>query len=450
MADTAPKVCGINAALDEAKAGIDTLKQSIQAGVESIGDLGSLADTIKSKLQEVNIPQVPSVNLQEELANLPNLDPDAYAAKVAELKAKFGDAMTAAGHDLDAIIKKIPKPVGLAGDDNKDIFAGLNALTDKIGAAFKAAQEELSQLNIESVVSDICKDVPNMEVPIITEEVKTVDPQNPQKETVTVVVVPQPPEIKADPPKTPQKNPVRETPPSPPPAPTAATVQTGASKGKFSFDFNQAKLEAACGKEAGKWFSYLEEMLPKYNITTPERVAAFCANVTVETKWVLLEEDGRYSAKTLYTMLNPKQSRFPTLEDAQALVNKGREAIMNVIYSNRMLNGPPETGDGFKYRGRGLKQLTGKDNYTRASKAFFGDDRLVTNPDQVVSDKNIAVETGCWYYKTTNIASYADKQDWGACASLVNFGKPNGDPAKIFGYNDRVKLTEKAYAAFKG
>ena len=149
-------------------------------------------------------------------------------------------------------------------------------------------------------------------------------------------------------------------------------------------------------------------------------------------------------------MLNPKKSRFPTLADAEELVKKGREAIMNVIYANRMLNGAPETGDGFKYRGRGLKQLTGKDNYIRASKSFFGDDRLVKNPDQVLTDKNIAVETGCWYYKTANIAAYADKKDWGACASLVNFGRPDGEPGKIFGYNDRIKFTEKAYAVFKG
>ena len=68
----------------------------------------------------------------------------------------------------------------------------------------------------------------------------------------------------------------------------------------------------------------------------------------------------------------------------------------------------------------------------------------------MLTDKNIAVETGCWYYKTANIAAYADKKDWGACASLVNFGRPDGEPGKIFGYNDRIKFTEKAYAVFKG
>lgn len=444
MADT-PKVCGINAALDEAKAGIDSLKDKLKAGVDSIGDVGALAETIKNKLAEVNVPQVPSINLQQELANLPNLTPDEYAAKVADLKEKFGSAMKAAGQDLDAIINKIPKPAGLASGDAKDPFAGLNALADKIGAKFKEAQEQLSQLNIESVVGDICKDVPNMEVVVVTETRKIVDPQNPQKEKTVEVQVAKPPVVKADPPKTPQKDPVKETPPS-----------TAPAKG-FTFEFTQAKLQQACGiygKAAAKWHSYLAEMLPKYNVTTPERVAAFVANVSVETNWTLFEEDGRYSPDLMYNKLNPTlktgQRRFPTLEDARALAARGREAIMNYLYANRMLNGPPESGDGFKYRGRGLKQLTGKDNYIRASKAFFNDDRLVQNPDQVVSDKNICVETACWYFKTVNMNPYADKQDWGACAALVNAGNAAADPKKVLGYNDRVELSKKAYAVFKG
>jgi putative chitinase len=440
MADNkSSPVCGINASLDEAKAAIDSLKGQIAAGVNSIGNLGDIAETIKSKLAEVNIPQVPITNLQQELANLPNLSPE---AKVAELKQKFGAAMKEAGQDLDEVIGKIPKPAGLTVDGDKDIFAGLAALNDKLGKAFQEAQQQLSQLNIESIVGDICKGVPNLEIPEVTETQVIVDPQNPQKQQEVVVPVPQTPTVNPDPPKQPQKDPVVESKPKAPPA------------GGFTFAFTADKLQAACGAEAAKWHSYLSEMLPKYNITTPERVAAFCANVTVETNWKLLEENCNYGANFLYNSLNPGKKRFPTLEDAQALVAKGKEAIANVIYGNRMLNGPPETGEGYKYRGRGLKQLTGKDNYTRASKVFFGDDRLVTNPDQVVTDKNIAVETGCWYYKTVNIASYADKKDWGACAALVNLGRPiksNEDATKIvIGYNKRVELAQKAYNTFNG
>lgn len=436
MANT-PKVCGINAALDEAKAGIDALKSKLSAGVESIGDVGALANTIKNKLSEVNIPQVPSVNLQQELANLPNLSPDEYAAKVAELKAKFGDAMKASGQNLDDIIKKIPKPAGVDGVGDKDIFSGLNALSDKVGAAFRNAQEQLSKLNIESVVGDICKDVPNLEVETKTEERVIVDPQNPQREVKVVVEVPVPPVEKPTAPKTPQKDPVKEKPPSEPPA------------NGFTFNFTKEKLVAAAGKDAAQWYDAMVEMLPKYNITTPERVAAFLGNCRTETGWKILSENLNYGAKYLFEHLNPGRIRFPTYEDA-VKVERQAEKIANIIYmvGRKLLD--PQPGDGWKYRGRGLIQLTFKENYLRASKAIYGDDRLVKNPDTVATDKNTAIETACYYFKRTNVNAWADKQDWGNCRSITNAGSPGKDPSKIHGYATAVKYQEEAYKALKG
>jgi len=430
----ANNVCGVNAAIAEAKAGIDSLKDKIAGGLNSIGDIGGMADTIKNKLSEVNLPQGTKSNLQEDLAALVTLSPEEYSKAVEDIKTKFGTAVP----DLDKIIEKVPKPVGTEGTGAKDIFADFKAAVGGVGAAVQKAQEQLANLSFDSVLADICKDVPNLEVEETIETRIIVDPQDPNKTIRVVVPVYGAAEEKPTSPVTPSSNPTSEKKPEEPPA-----------KG-FTFAFTEAKLVQATNKNAAQWFSYLATMLPKYNITTPERVAAFVANVTVETGWNKIEEDGRYSAKTLYEKLNPKKSRFPTLADAEALVQRGREAIMNVIYANRMSNGTPESGDGFKYRGRGLKQLTGKDNYTRASKAFFGDDRLLKNPDIVINDKNCAVETGCWYYKTTNIQAYADKKDWGACASLVNFGRPDGSPGSIFGYAERVNLAERAYKVFKG
>lgn len=436
MADT-PKVCGVNAALDEAKAGIDKLKEKLSAGVESIGDVGALANTIKNKLAEVNVPQIPSINLQQELANLPNLSPEEYAAKVADLKAKFGDAMKKANVDLDAIIDKIPKPAGLATGDGKDIFAGLNALADKVGAAFRNAQEQLSQLNIESVVGDICKEVPNMEVVVVTEERKVVDPQNPQKEKVVEVQVAKPPEVKADPPKTPQKDPVKETPPSTPPA------------NGFTFTFTKEKLIAAGGKDAGQWYEAMAELLPKYNITTPERVAAFIGNVRAESSWTQLQENLNYGAKYLFEKLNPGRIRFPTYEDALKIERKP-EPIANVIYMVGRKLYDPQPGDGWKYRGRGLIGITFKENYLRASKAIYNDDRLVKNPDLLATDKRVAIEASCQFFKRTNINPWADKQDWGNCRSIVNAGSPGKDPKIIHGYESGVKFQQDAYKVLKG
>lgn len=431
MADT-PKICGVNAALDEAKAGINTLKDKISGGLESIGDLGGLATTIKNKLSEVNVPQLPTTNLQAELANLPNLSPDEYAAKVAELKKAFGSAVP----NLDNIIDKIPKPAGVGGVGEKDIFADLKALAGDVGAAVRKAQEQLATLSIDSVVADVCKDVPNVEVVTTTEIIKIADPKT-GKETKVEVPVTSPPVEKAKPPTTPKENPKKETPPSEPPA-----------KG-FTFDFTKDKLIKAAGKEAGAWYDAMVEVLPKYNITTPERVAAFLGNCRTETGWTTLSENLNYGAKYLFEHLNPGRIRFPTYEDA-VKVERQAEKIANIIYmvGRKLLD--PEPGDGWKYRGRGLIQLTFKENYLRASKAIFGDDRLVKNPDQVANDKAMAIETACYYFKRTNVNSWADKQDWGNCRSITNAGSPGKDPSKIHGYAVAVKHQETAYNVLKG
>jgi putative chitinase len=436
--------CGINAALDEAKAGIDSLKEKISTGLNGIGDIGSIADTIKNKLKEVNVPQLPSINLKEELINLPTLNAQEYSAKVAELKAKFGTAVP----DLDSIISRIPKPVGLNAQGNKDIFTQLNDALGNVGAAFQNVQEQLSQLSVESLTANICNEkkidpITKKEVPVVpnVEVTQKTIPDPVTKEPIPVTdttgaPVYDTPKPKPTPPVTPKKDPVVEAKPSTPPA-------TG-----FTFAFTKEKLVAAGGAAAGNWYEYLRDTLPKYNITTPERVAAFVGNVGVETSWTQIEESVKYSADFIFKNLNPGNKRFATLDDARAAVSRGAEYVANIIYMVERKLLDPQPGDGWKYRGRGLKQLTFKDNYLRASKAFFGDDRLVKNPDLVVTDKNIAVETGAWYFKTKNISDYADKKAWGECGALVNAGKPNADPAKVIDYQKRINAQEKAYKAF--
>jgi putative chitinase len=426
------KVCGVNAALDEAKAGINSLKDKISGGLDSIGDLGGLATTIKNKLAEVNVPQLPTINLQAELANLPKLTPEEYAAKVAELKKAFGDAVP----NLDNIISKIPKPAGVDGVGQKDIFADLKALAGDVGAAVRKAQEELANLSIDSVVADVCKEVPNVEVVTTTETVKIADPKT-GKETKVEVPVTSPPVEKAKPPTTPKENPKKEIPPSEPPA-----------KG-FTFNFTREKLIAAGGKEAGPWYDAMVEMLPKYNITTPERVAAFIGNVRAESTWTKLSENLNYGAKYLFERLNPGRIRFPTYEDA-VKVERKPEPIANIIYmvGRKLLD--PQPGDGWKFRGRGLIGLTFKDEYLRASKAIYNDDRLVQNPDLVATDRTTAILTACYFFKRNNMNPWADKQDWGNCRSIVNAGSPGKDPKIIHGYESGVKFQQDAYNVLKG
>ena len=245
--------CGINAALDEAKAGIDSLKEKISSGLNGIGDIGSIADTIKNKLKEVNVPQIPSINLKEELINLPTLSADEYSAKVAELKAKFGTAVP----DLDAIIAKIPKPAGLNAQGNKDIFTQLNDALGNVGAAFQNVQQKLSETSIESLTANICNEkkidpITKKEVPVVPNvevQVKTTTDSNGSVMVVTDTTgapVYDTPKPKPAPPVTPKKDPVVEPKPSSPPA------------AGFTFAFTKDKLIKAGGTAAGEWYEYLK------------------------------------------------------------------------------------------------------------------------------------------------------------------------------------------------
>ena len=112
------------------------------------------------------------------------------------------------------------------------------------------------------------------------------------------------------------------------------------------------------------WYNALSQLLPDYEINNAKRIAAFIAQCSHESGgFTALEENLNYKAATLRKIF-PKY--FPTDEIANqyaSMPNK-QQAIANKVYANRMGNGDESSGDGFKYKGRGLIQLTGKDNYT--------------------------------------------------------------------------------------
>lgn len=461
-----PSPCGVNASLDEAKAQIDALKDKISAGLGSIGDLGSIADTIKAKLAEVNIPPTPALNLQSELAKLPYLTPAEYNAKVAELKAFFGTSVD----NLDALIDKIPKPIGLSASSTS-MFEQLQNLAANITTTTQDILNSLTPEAIANSITDLCKEVPNIEAklpeydiqvvtdgsgnPILVDGVPKIivtgaptndagKPVTKDGEEIIVLVdksgtiVKNPagdpiattkPEVKAAAPITPQKNPVKETKPASPPA------------SGFTFAFTKEKFVAAAGASAAAWYEAASTMLPKYGITTPERVAGWIGQIRVETGFSTdpkkLEENLMYSAKGLTVTF---KKYFKTLEDALTFEKKP-EKIANKVYASRYLNGDEASGDGYRYRGRGLKQLTFKANYLSCSKDLYGDDRLVTNPDQVASDKNIAIETSLWFWKRNNLSGFADKQDYKGLSIKVNGGEN--------GLADRLKYTEQALNVLK-
>ena len=171
-------------------------------------------------------------------------------------------------------------------------------------------------------------------------------------------------------------------------------------------------------RQIPQWHEALVAVLPNYDITTPLRIAAFIAQCSHESgQFTVLEENLNYRAETL-TRIWP--TRFPPDVAARyaAMPNK-QEAIANRAYGNRMGNGDEASGDGYKYRGRGLIQLTGKDNY--ASFSLSEDNEALVKPE-LVSQPNLAVQSACWFWKTNNLNRFADVGDIEGMTRAINGG----------------------------
>jgi len=168
--------------------------------------------------------------------------------------------------------------------------------------------------------------------------------------------------------------------------------------------------------KASQYIPYLNAVLPQYGINTPLRKAHFLAQVAHESggfKFVL--ENLNYSAKALYSVF---RKYFPTLAVANEYARQP-EKIANKVYANRMGNGNTASGEGWKYRGRGLIQLTGKDNYqalsTTTSQNFIDNPELVSSPEW-------ALASACWFWRSRKINQYADADDIHMVTKRINGG----------------------------
>lgn len=172
------------------------------------------------------------------------------------------------------------------------------------------------------------------------------------------------------------------------------------------------------------WVEPLEEVFHRYEINTPERQAAFIGQCAHESmNFTKLEENLNYSAEAL---MKTWPSRFPTMEVAQQYA-RNPEKIANKVYGGRMGNGTEETGDGWLYHGRGLIQLTGKDNYTLAGDALNMD--FLHSPDYVLVPKYAALTAG-WYWNKRQLNKEADAKDYTGMTKKINGG--------TIGLDDRI------------
>jgi len=176
---------------------------------------------------------------------------------------------------------------------------------------------------------------------------------------------------------------------------------------------------------AENWVNALNETCEEFAIDTHFRIAGFISQTAHESAgFKFVSENLNYSAASLMRVW---PSRFPTVEIAQRYA-MNPEKIANRAYADRMGNGDEASGDGWKYRGRGLIQLTGKNNYVAYSMAC--DNEALQKPD-IVAEPKYAAESAGWFWSVNRLNSVADTQDIVRMTKIINGGTNGLDDRQI-------------------
>ena len=204
----------------------------------------------------------------------------------------------------------------------------------------------------------------------------------------------------------------------------------------FTFNFTQEQLKEMIPRNpyVPQWYEAVSSILPEYEINTPQRVAAFLAQCAHESGgFVFLKENLNYKAPSLRKVF-PKY--FSDDATAATYANKP-ERIANRVYANRMGNGDESSGDGWRYCGRGLIQLTGKDNYTFFAASI---DIPVEEASEYLQTFEGAVQSACFFWEQNNLNKWADSGDILTLTKRINGG--------TIGLEDRIKHYEHALHIF--
>ena len=184
-------------------------------------------------------------------------------------------------------------------------------------------------------------------------------------------------------------------------------------------------------KELGindKWEIPLNQVFVKYDLDTSKRQAAFIGQCAVESaNFTRLQENLNYSAQRL-TQVWP--SRFPNISMAEPYANNP-EKLADFVYAGRM--GNLQDGDGWKFHGRGLIQLTGRENYANCGSGVGVD--LIDNPDLLLTPKYAVLSAG-WFFNKKGLNALADTQEYGAMTKRINGG--------LTGLDERIAKITKA------
>jgi putative chitinase len=198
------------------------------------------------------------------------------------------------------------------------------------------------------------------------------------------------------------------------------------------FILTQAQLAQVVPKNPylDHWYHALSQALPDYDINTPQRVAAFLAQCAHESgNFVFIKENLNYKAESLMRVW-PRY--FPDLATAKKYAHN-QEMIANRAYANRMGNGPEESGDGWKFCGRGLIQLTGRSNYQNFADSL---EISIDEASEYLKTFEGCVQSACWFWEANNLNQWADKGDILTLTKRINGG--------TLGLEDRKKHYEHA------
>jgi putative chitinase len=177
------------------------------------------------------------------------------------------------------------------------------------------------------------------------------------------------------------------------------------------------------------WLPWLQKTFERYSIDNTVRQSAFIGQCMHESaNFKVLQENLNYSANGLKSVWG---SRFPTDEIANKYA-RNPDMIANKVYANRMSNGDEESGDGWKYRGRGLIQCTGKDLYKTLSDALNID--LINDPDLLTEMPYASMSAG-WFWNKKGLNALADAKDYKEMTKRINGG--------FNGLDDRIAKINK-------
>jgi putative chitinase len=201
---------------------------------------------------------------------------------------------------------------------------------------------------------------------------------------------------------------------------------------------SQLKQLLPKNKYVEHWHHALSQLLPDYDINTANRIAAFVAQCSHESGgFTTLKENLNYKPQSLRRLFSKYFPDDAIANQYCARPNK-QEAIANRVYANRMGNGDESSGDGYRYCGRGLIQLTGRSNYQSFADSIEVDGRplKIDEVPEYLATFEGAAQSACWFWEVNKLNQWADAGDILTLTQRINGG--------TIGLEDRKKHYEHA------